>query len=750
MKKNLHLNLNDIFNAFTEADFMERRMVFMADDGGPEVSAAAEATVEAAPAVPTADEKANTEKINKAKEFVKKLLGDGAPAVVADKLKIKADDVTVGAGENITEVKASYKGIEFTIDANTKPENAKTLNTLMSAEFDSFIFASGSKIDFKAGTATLVIDAKATTSGAAPDSLTVNVDIATNKITDITIDPNAGDKTINMWIKNLVGKPLTNLTTKKLTKLNVIHATAMETDFDALLDKVNFPEDFKGTFKNAFAEAIKNSAEGVITVTVDNTEFTMTVEGAGDEMKLSGKMPFLGGPALPFTLNDKAELESEIGDKKIVLSFEEDKVTMKGLGKNSNQTLTMPFAPSAGEDVQITLDGEPIPDDTDIVALFGEENLKSAGFTDEQIADMRGDAESEESEGDGKSGGAGKSKLDKYISRDMQNSVKGFMGTVQELIATILELLESLGIDMNKDNNADKRLWMFVIKEKLGTKNVGKLKEVSMSDFMDCYVPGENGDVGNFAATVENLQANGFDTEGENGRNLFNTLDKIHGSMNPTDEEVEAGDDAGAKRLTAKFEADGGDTDVSTFLYDSGLINRNGRWSSQWEKKPAVAPEIETPPVVEDNESQSAIIKENLHKTNVGSGNTAKIADYFISTGLSPQTDGETKKNIQVTPDKRDAFMQLLLQPIKDIEVSYNLLNEESRSLFATNIGIESKDLLTLVKWLHNPETGQYNGTTMTLTSLYGITSDKQYTLADLLSAMGVANSTEPVAVAES
>jgi|GEM_PF-4569696 len=414
-----------------------------------------------------------------------------------------------------------------------------------------------------------------------------------------------------------------------------------------------------------------------------------------------------------------------------------------------------------------------------------------------------------------------KDKERQFLSGETQETISGFVSTLQELAAMVLELLASLGIDLNdkEDPDPDKQLWLFVGINQLGFKNVGKLKETSIGDAHSYLVEKDpkpsSADESPFdqPKTIALLNEAGFDTTEPNGEHLFQFLVKVDKKI----KEMEAGDGTG-------YFDEHKEDDVGTFLSDTEMIDHNGRWSSKYRKfdgetkedkdaKEKKADEEAAAKVTkreaakrdtknadhmkvivnaednkgrddlvhelhaigvledahvstyldnEDRSSQDFLVllrtmteedqrefftstdtlakgwpdlmknaKERLAAIEAGKTDAAALADTLISLPEGLELGGE---KIQFAATAKDSLTAALSQTIVP-NYDNMAFTGESADTFAPLFGLRADQFVKLIKYLHEPEEGKYDGDNTSFGAVYNIPAGSPYTLADLVKA---------------
>lgn len=894
MEKNIHPN----FEALSEAEFKERRVVFVGAEapagGGEEAGEAAEVN----------------EGLN-LQDSTQKALDKAARGYLTCRLqgiaKLAVPKMTVMAAEKnasgeVSSVTTKMNGIQVTIsdehsDGQISKFQADAVKYQM--QFAGLKFRDGSHVDISNEKALLLIEIDDSFKDATTNDLTVDIDVSTDTISDIRLDPSTSSEELRRKIDSLKNQPVASLTRQVLQELVTLQTQASEADTDRGLAAADGatedasakvteelpPVEDEGTppvidlgkllvtggLGGINKDNFKDGQTMIVPIGRDRVEVTVHKEGG--RISFTCELPLFEGVKIPFELKDNGTAVMKFGDREIILRFESStsggKITMEGLGARGKDKFEIEFKSSvemarsgmsATVDIVLKFNGEPVEEDAefDFVSLFGGgDNLRQAGFTDEALQELRsmpfapsasmddgsgteaaegadgaevadGDSEGGDTDNDKK----GRSTLDRVLGPGASENVGSFMETLEELAAVVLELLESLGFDLNPDRDKNgkertpaeregRRLWLFIGRNQLGMKNRGKLQSMKMDELMALY----DDNKGEQAKTVTALRGAGFDTEGVHGEKLHEMLEHIHDIKDQGDGKSEDG--KGAEKVSDYFDANGSRMNLNTFLFKTKMIDMNGRWSNGWEEFDGKTDEeiaADTQAAVaeaakqRDKEQLSTILKNSeymisilydedpknrntladklqglniitaeavkafkdgdstedglrtllntiedkayffgkadfdintawpnlpdvaaiktmLENTDPGSAKAEEIADHFVSAGLPLGYDA-SKKVIKVEAAKKGEFQTLLSQPISDIEASFNLLDTDGRTNFATNVGLKPEDLPTLIGWLHDPEHGQYRDTDMALVSIYGPTTAKKYTLADLLSVM--------------
>lgn len=290
----------------------------------------------------------------------------------------------------------------------------------------------------------------------------------------------------------------------------------------------------------------------------------------------------------------------------------------------------------------------------------------------------------------------------KEKTKELKDTFEGFLGTLQDFIAELMVMLEETGIldmfnmSLNKGNDPNKRASLFVLRNKLGTKNTGKLKTVKASKVMEA--PADS-----TAQTMANLRGLGFDPSGTQGSGLMKVIAKV----------AEIQDE---KKDDPQFDM-GANESLFDYVSRTKMIDKNGFWSAEYQSydpeadatsapgsAPAPtekAPEKKMDPLEQAQER----VRQSLRPLDPEKETKEMAKQIVKDEGFRHEFDDGTILDLPLTEADGPAFKALLLTPIKTFE---GKPFEEAEIL--AGLPPEKKDgVVQFLKFLHSPD-GKHEG----------------------------------------
>ena len=673
MKDNFH----NYFRQFNNRS-LEQRLVFgLKEKTGDSESAST------TPTLNLDDEAAKRQE--KGKDFLKSKLGQFLPIDRVTITDVQKD------GETVSSVTAKTNGIEVTIkESHTDEQITAFKKTAMqyATQFSEFRFRDGSTIDIDNKTSTLVVDLGTMFPKTSIDGLTVTINTTEDTITGYEIDPKVENINLRTQFDSKLKDKKTNVLTKK-TLEELISASSKESD-KALIASLHAASSEPGKIVQEVTFAELDAIQKNPTLLKDKVGTTYKLKNAA--IALSFTVQENNGKQISIVINT-------VGGKTYTLDTIQN--TDGDLSVTTKEGTTLTMRPTNSGHVNIEMKGNWQGDTV--------EGTFSSNKEGETIFNGKVDGKKLVGTVDTSTGlieAEQKLFRSSRTTEELKTKFEGFFGTIQDLLASLMQMLEETGlldmldIKLNEYNDPDKRMSLFVMRNKLGPKNTALLKNIDAKEFLGMMA-------GSTEKTIANLQGAGFEANGETGSALMKVIARVN----------EARDNDNNLAI------EDGET-FAEYIHRTGMIDKNGLWTSKYrtydpkaEARTSKAPEEKER--TDEDKNSTDILKSNVqdHLVHLDPNTLEKTADTLISQGGVIFRGKEL--GITLEEDDHTHLKMILNTPLEIIKGKS--LDEVKQNLAAVGMDEETQNnAMTLLKYLHAPETGNYNGK-VELGKIYGI-----------------------------